>query len=99
MKTIMSWKGCVGKGWHPIVEDAIKQIEARGGFIRQIKEKFAGLRIYVHGGDYDAIDDIVRTAEHRASLTCEDCGAPGTVKSVGFWDKTLCPNCHSKHKV
>ena len=97
MKTVISWQHCVGKGWHSIVEEAVEQIESRNGFILQIKEKFAGLRIYTHGGDMEAIDDIVRAAESKAALTCEDCGEPGSVRSIGFVLKTLCSKCHTAH--
>ena len=88
--TIIKWKDCVGEGWFPIVEEAIIEIESRGGFILQVKEKFGGLRIYSQGGDYDAISEIVRKAEVKASRICEDCGEPGVLHNKNGWYKTVC---------
>lgn len=56
--------------------------------IRQIKEKFGGLRFYYDGGD-DYIRGVVTMAEQWCSRTCEECGAPGTHRSGG-WMRTLC---------
>lgn len=54
----------------------------------QVKEKFGGLRFYYEGGD-EHISGMVRMAESWASVTCETCGAPGTMRTGG-WIKTLC---------
>jgi hypothetical protein len=54
----------------------------------QVKEKFGGLRFYYEGGD-DHISGMVRMAESWAANTCEECGAPGTVRQGG-WIRTLC---------
>ncbi len=54
----------------------------------QVKEKFGGLRFYYDGGD-DHISGMVRMAESWASVTCEECGAPGKHRSGG-WIRTLC---------
>jgi len=95
MNTLMKWKDCVGAGWYSIVNEAVVAIEKHGGFIFQIKEKFGGLRIYTHGGDADAIDDIVREAERKASYVCEECGQPGRMESSPTgWYKTYCEKHH-----
>lgn len=54
----------------------------------QVKEKFGGLRFYYDGGD-DHISGMVRMAESWAYHTCEECGAPGTLRHGG-WIRTLC---------
>ena len=54
----------------------------------QVKEKFGTLRFYYDGGD-DVIDGMVNMAESWSTVTCEECGAPGTQNSQG-WIKTLC---------
>ncbi len=54
----------------------------------QVKEKFGSLRFYYDGGD-EHISGMVRMAESWASHTCEQCGAPGTMRTGG-WIKTLC---------
>ena len=56
--------------------------------VRQIKEKFGGLRFYYSGGD-DEVSGMVRMAEAWAEHTCEECGAPGKSRDSG-WIKTLC---------
>jgi len=56
--------------------------------VRQIKEKFGGLRFYYDGGD-DMIDGMVRMAESWAGHSCEKCGKPGKSRSGG-WIRTLC---------
>jgi hypothetical protein len=56
--------------------------------VRQIKEKFGGLRFYYEGGD-DVVDGMVRMAESWAARTCEECGNPGKSRHGG-WIRTLC---------
>lgn len=99
MNTIMKWKDSVGSGWYPIIEEAIVDIEKHGGFIVQIKEKFGGLRIYVQGGDFDAIDTVVRNAEGKAAIVCEECGKPGQLDQSGYWLKTYCVEHIAERKI
>lgn len=56
--------------------------------VRQIKEKFGGLRFYYDGGD-DQVHGMVRMAEAWASTICEQCGQPGKLRGGG-WVQTLC---------
>ena len=56
--------------------------------VRQIKEKFGGLRFYYDGGD-DTIDGMVTMAESWASKACENCGSPATKHTTG-WIKNVC---------
>jgi len=93
MKSMIKWKGAIGKGWEPIVEQTLDRIEDKGGFILQVKEKFGGLRIYTQGGDREAIDDLVRAAEKICDVTCEECGSLGGLRNNGSWLKTLCNDC------
>ena len=64
---------------HPVVEQVV---------VRQIKEKFGGLRFYYDGGD-DEISGMVRMAESWAAASCETCGDRGQRRSGG-WIRTLC---------
>lgn len=59
----------------------------------QIKEKYAGLRVY-DWGRTDYMDGIVDMAEALSYVTCETCGRPGVVccAAGGYWLKTLCPD-------
>lgn len=56
--------------------------------VRQVKEKFGGLRFYYDGGD-DVVDGMVRMAESWAARSCEVCGHPGKSRDGG-WIRTLC---------
>lgn len=56
--------------------------------VRQIKEKFGGLRFYYDGGD-DRVDGMVTMAESWADHSCEECGKPGKSRD-GSWIRTLC---------
>lgn len=85
-----SYENSVGKGWRPIVAKAIAEIEAKGGTILQVKEKFGGLRLYCQGPD--EVHEIANTAEFKCMGVCENCGAPGKARDVD-WIKTLCDNC------
>jgi hypothetical protein len=56
--------------------------------LTQVKEKFGTLRVYTCGGD-DAVERYVEFAEYFSSRVCEDCGAPGKLRTGG-WLRTLC---------
>jgi len=65
------------------IPNEVKQVT-----VRQIKEKFGGLRFYYDGGD-DTIDGMVTMAESWANRSCENCGSPATKQTTG-WIKTVC---------
>ena len=75
---------------HPI-PDEVEQVT-----VRQIKEKFGGLRFYYDGGD-DEISGMVRMAEAWADIACEECGGIGTRRSGG-WIRTLCDKHEEEHQ-
>ena len=89
-----------GEGWWPIIAELCHQIQHHINWknrqseivpqvvVRQIKEKFGGLRFYYDGGD-DEISGMVSMAEAWASRSCETCGSPGK-KREGGRIKTLC---------
>lgn len=96
----------IGDGWLPLVEPLIKTLEAAGGTVFQVKEKFGGLRFYYNkpteGPRADdkafwwLFDRAVELAESRAWRTCEFSGKPGktySVKADGSptWQLTLSP--------
>ena len=63
--------------------------------LKQIKEKFGGLRIYYSVGGavvdeaIEAISAALELAEARAMHTCEICGEPGMLRRGGYM-QTLC---------
>lgn len=81
------------EGWHPIIKklldiDCSVPIE-----IYQIKEKFAGLRVY-YRGECPIFAEAVNVAEIEASKTCQVCGEPGELYTAQGWWRIVC----SKHK-
>ena len=58
--------------------------------VLQVKEKFGTLRFYCDGTK--AIHRYIRLAERLSSVTCEECGKPGTPSHSG-WIQTLCEDC------
>jgi hypothetical protein len=89
-----SWE-CVGAGWQPIVKPVIQLIEAEGGRIQQVKEKFGGLRIYWEEGEgmpaetRTRLENLVRSAVWLCEISCEECGSLGLLGGE-HWLSTLC---------
>lgn len=67
---------------------AMRQAELELPRFIQIKEKFGVLRVYLDHAD-ERIVALTDTAETLSKTTCEECGAPGQLRSGG-WLKTLC---------
>jgi hypothetical protein len=61
----------------------------------QVKEKFAGLRFYYHGGD-EYTGAFVELTERLSYTLCEECGLPGKVYTDG-WNRVLCDE-HAKQQ-
>jgi hypothetical protein len=87
------------EGWNQIVWEACESFESLNlpDFeVVQIKEKFAQLRIYVHGETED-VRRIIQVAEAKADRTCQLCGKPGLPrKKQSGWLWTACDDCVSK---
>lgn len=96
-ENILGW-GSVGPGWIMIIKelhDEMVKLDPEYT-IEQIKEKFGGLRYYYtpsqgYGNEAsDALENLVRGAEHLCSRTCETCGEPGSLRGDLSWLLTLC---------
>jgi hypothetical protein len=94
-------------GWYGILETYFyavdRLLKAHPGSyykLSQVKEKFAGLRIYVQmSADISAAEaEINEWAEKRAARTCEVCGHPGVLRKRGGWYLTRC-DTHSEGGV
>jgi hypothetical protein len=100
-----------GVGWKDIIErthEKLKYIDPNYNIV-QIKEKFGNLRYYYNPSfeSYDDIrreimNDIVLSAEHSASQTCELCGASGWGTNVEirvhkYWYFGYCQSCADKY--
>lgn len=92
----------INDGWLSIIEEGLKKLSEvvkRDNLtdfrIRQIKEKFGGLRI--HCNYYtDEIDDIINNMELQATRTCERCGSKGGVLREKMFMATLCDKCYNE---
>jgi len=90
------WEKHVGRGWQPIVKKTVNSINALGATVRQVKEKFGGLRIYYDSeSNHGEINRLIQEAEWECEKICEECGEPGTLDSNRGWLKTLCPKHRS----
>jgi hypothetical protein len=89
-----------GIGWYNLIYTLTNCIDRRlehlnkdGGnrkvVIAQIKEKFGGLRYYADGDVDEQMDGMIDFAEALSYTICEECGAPGKLRSGG-WMRTLC---------
>ena len=99
-ETCMCWGFECGDGWFNILNNLMGNIQnhidwqnrekevVRQVTLDQVKEKFGTLRFYYSGGD-DTIRGMVSMAESMTSVTCEECGKPGT-STGGGWIKTVC---------
>lgn len=97
------WISC-GRGWYSLIVELDERLRALfpNYAVHQVKEKFGGLRYYWDAEDLrdpermELAESFVCTAESRAAVTCELCGAPGRLHrtSAPFHRyQTLCPTC------
>lgn len=105
----LDWGYEIGRGWLKILEDFFAKVDAAlpggAGFtLRQAKEKMGGLRLaYLISDDVPAaaaarISIAHQLAYARAYYTCEVCGAPGSLYSIGGWWTTVCAE-HAEAKA
>ncbi|NDF49139.1 MAG: hypothetical protein EB116_03475 [Betaproteobacteria bacterium] len=82
------------EGWIGLLEPVAEYLNTLNSsspvvYIAQVKEKFGGLRIYVHGAD-DTLNELIRNAETKSFKVCDECGNPGTTKNNKGWLRTRC---------
>jgi hypothetical protein len=72
------------------LEAKLKDMEEHIPVASQVKEKFGGLRFYVHGATEEQYD-IIHHAEAMSYYVCEECGTMKTARLYSFgWNRTLC---------
>ena len=84
-------------GWYPMIIELMDKIqdfvdnnpEYNDLRVMQVKEKFAGLRVYMNYY-LQEIDDLIDEYESRSYKTCEICGADGKERENRHWYKVLC---------
>jgi hypothetical protein len=88
----------VGPGWLWLLDATFAYVHELGPsetwHTTQIKEKFAGLRLYFSGYPGDDGDDAIEASELISFCICDVCGAPGKVRKGGWW-ATRC-DAHAK---
>ena len=69
--------------------------------VRQVKTKLASLRFYIDWIGEDKSDqtrekiyEIIDIFETISEKTCEECGEPGSRRSINHWLWTLCDDCY-----
>lgn len=93
--TSMCWGFECCDGWEPLIrglcESLMKIAKEEGApppVASQVKEKFGGLRFYVHSAT-ERMWDAIANAEYESEKICEFCGEPGAPNDSG-WIRTLC---------
>jgi hypothetical protein len=102
------------EGWRGLYEPLLDLCKLYGYDVRQVKEKFGGLRFYYSwsADEPDKIAAIVMAAEAMSYHTCEMCGENGVkgwddnlerticwkVSTKGTWVKSLCDPCRAKRE-
>ena len=88
--------GSVGPGWLPLVaalDERLHEIDP-GYYIVQFKEKYGRLRVYVVSvrdeGCTSRLAEVADVFEAASTYVCEDCGAPGRLREVHGWWRTVC---------
>lgn len=92
---------CKG-GWNKLILAFIEELDKiPGGRDMRffcIKEKFGRLRFDFE--EYDSeqmlmlVSDLEDKYQKKSEETCEECGQPGSIRTVGGWIRTVC-NQHS----
>ena len=100
---IMNAPVSIGPGWYQLVYDLMNELLEAGWdrHIKQIKEKFGGLRFYIGSGN-EKIWDIISKYEKLSYTICEECGEPGELRrdggNYGGWFQTLCDKHYAEIK-
>lgn len=94
----------VNDGWFTLIwsmftefDEIYKSKPYHALIIRQVKEKFGVLTVYVYT-DIPDIDDLIKKYEELSKSTCYDCGGEGYLQLVNG-RKTLCNDCGKKRMV
>ena len=91
----------IGNGWFRIFYQMLSDLDElrkSGEYIalRQVKEKWGGLRVYIDGPD--EADDIVSKYSEMSYQICEICGQKGKPRNDG-WIMTLCDTHHGNRNA
>jgi hypothetical protein len=96
------WGRQCGDGWSGLIGPLQDEVLRLGGNIRQIKEKFGGLRFHyqlpkkVSKVNRNALQKRVERAMEASLTICEKCGAPGSLVVHNGLYLTVCSSCLAK---
>jgi len=108
-ENLMSF-GCeINDGWYDLMYETCTKLNDFPVILVQVKEKFAGLRIYIDPDDnliknmtkYEISEvfkkayQIINDMEEKSFTICEVCGKEGKTYVRNYWYKTLCED-HKK---
>lgn len=81
-----------GIGWFPLIESMLVELQNKCPHARivQAKEKLGGLRIYLEDKQDDSGKAILRQAEMKSFLVCEECGSSGKRIAQDGWVRVRC---------
>ena len=85
-----------GEGWHDMIDKMVHDLRLVDPTveIKQIKEKFGLLRVYISGNE-DAYE-IIDAYEKLSATICEKCGSTEDVTTDGDgWIYTMCKECRN----
>lgn len=97
-----------GDGWYDLIETLCHSLQwyaDKNGYPQviadQIKEKFGGLRFYIHYDEpydpmvekYRYLEGMIHFAEQMSFQICEKCGEKGKTINTGCWSSTSCEKC------
>lgn len=83
-------KESVGPGWASLIDEIFDKLDSMEDPPRivQVKEKYAGLRVYLDVY-IDELEKVILEAEKKSFKMCETCGKPGKIRGKG-WYYTSC---------
>lgn len=89
----------VGPGWYDLLDKLFETMISMGWDknLRQVKEKFGSLRVYVGKTD-SGIYNLINKTEKQSEKICETCGAPGIIRAPEdrYWLRCSCDSCFIK---
>ncbi len=112
-ESCMPWGFDVEDGWFDLINNLCQFLQFHTDHndypqaeATQVKSKYGSLCFSAtyHGGDrsFDYLQGAIDLAENLSQYLCEECGNPGSNKTVGNnpygWVYTMCDPCWEKHQ-
>ena len=84
-------------GWYNLLNDLCRELKENEfkGKVKQIKQKFGGLRFYTDEAT-DKDYKIIYRYEEKSFTVCEKCGKQAYERVMHGWITVLCEDCYSE---